>query len=151
MVTIGEKAFYCCQNITGLELGKNVTTIETDAFFGCSALTGVLTIPSSVKSINGGAFKGCNLTGVNVDNLSDWCRISFANIEANPLHCAGKLYLKNEIVSSLVVPDDITEIKPFAFYNCTTLTSVEFGNNLQTIDESASRHIRAVFICFWVA
>ena len=140
VVTIGEKAFYCCQNITGLELGKNVTTIETDAFFGCSALTGVLTIPSSVKSINGGAFKVCNLTGVNVDNLSDWCRISFANIEANPLHCAGKLYLRGEMVTDLVVPDDITEIRQFAFYNCTSLTSVEFGNNLQTIDDSAFKY-----------
>lgn len=140
VVTIGEKAFYCCQNITGLELGKNVTTIETDAFFGCSALTGVLTIPSSVKSINGSAFKGCNLTGVNVDNLSDWCRISFANIEANPLHCAGKLYLRGEMVTDLVVPDDITEIRQFAFYNCTSLTSVEFGNNLQTIDDSAFKY-----------
>ena len=140
VVTIGEKAFYCCQNITGLELGKNVTTIETDAFFGCSALTGVLTIPNSVKSINGSAFKGCNLTGVNVDNLSDWCRISFANIEANPLHCAGKLYLRGEMVTDLVVPDDITEIRQFAFYNCTSLTSVEFGNNLQTIDDSAFKY-----------
>ncbi len=140
VVTIGKNAFSCCQNITGLKLGKNVTTIETDAFFQCSALTGVLTIPGSVKSINGGAFKGCNLTGVNVDNLSDWCRISFANIEANPLHCAGKLYLKNEIVTNLVVPDDITEIRQFAFYNCTSLESVEFGSKLVTIDDSAFKY-----------
>lgn len=140
VVTIGKNAFYCCQNITGLKLGKNVTTIETDAFFQCSALTGTLAIPGSVRSINGGAFNGCNFTGVNVDNLSDWCRISFANIQANPLHCAGKLYVNDGIVTDLVVPDDITEIKPYAFYNCTSLSSVEFGNNLQTIDDSAFKY-----------
>ena len=140
VVTISKSAFAQCKNIAALKLGKNVTTIETDAFVGCSALTGTITMPRSVTGIKGGAFRGTNLTGVNVENLSDWCKISFENIEANPLHCAKKMYLNNEIVSSLVVPDDITEIKPFAFYNCTTLTSVEFGNNLQTIDESAFKY-----------
>ena len=140
VVTIGKSAFAQCKNITALKLGKNVTTIETDAFVGCSALTGTITMPRSVTGIKGGAFRGTNLTGVNVENLSDWCKISFENIEANPLHCAKKMYLNNEIVSSLVVPDDITEIKPFAFYNCTTITSVEFGNNLQTIDDSAFKY-----------
>jgi hypothetical protein len=40
-----------------------VTSIGAGAFYGCSGLTGTLTIPNSVKSIGDGAFGGCTGLG----------------------------------------------------------------------------------------
>ena len=63
--TIGKSAFEIC-NISSIDLGSGLTTIETQAFRYCSGLTSVV-IPSSVTSIGNYAFNYArNLTSVTV-------------------------------------------------------------------------------------
>lgn len=40
-------------------LPKHLTTIEAEAFSGCSALEGELVVPSCLESIGRAAFAGC--------------------------------------------------------------------------------------------
>lgn len=57
-------AFSKCTNITGVEIGDGVTSIDNGAFFGCKNLADV-TIPASVTSIGDRAFNECtSLTSV---------------------------------------------------------------------------------------
>ena len=59
VASIGEFAFYGCDNLTGsLTIGNGVTSIGSYAFFGCDGLTTV-TIPNSVTSIGRYAFRDC--------------------------------------------------------------------------------------------
>ena len=66
--SIKHSAFYNCQSIKSVEIGKSVTSIGDYAFYNCSGLTSV-TIPNSVTSIGDWAFSYCSgLTEVTIPN-----------------------------------------------------------------------------------
>ena len=69
--------FYYRNEITTLVLSSGMTTIGNNAFNGCSAMTGTLTIPDTVTTIGAHAFDGCTgfsaLTiGSSVKSIGDY-------------------------------------------------------------------------------
>ena len=156
---IGHRAFYCCYNLAGegLVIPEGVEAIDGDAFNACYNLTGELVIPNSVKTIGGGAFNGCSgftsvrigsgvqtigndafgwlgwkAKDVYITDLSAWCKIDFNG--SNPLNGGANLHLNGELLTDLVIPDDITEIKPYAFHNCKSINTVDLGNTISIGD-----------------
>ena len=112
-----------------IEFDGDVTIIGDYAFLYCSNLTSV-TIPDSVTTIGHGAFGGCeNLEAVHITDLVSWCNIDFINLftdgsvdlGTNPLGYAHNLYLNGELVTDLVIPDGVNEIKLMAFALCERL------------------------------
>ena len=133
VTSIGERAFYNCTNLTSVVIGNGVTTIETNAFYGCYNITNV-TMGNNVTSIGDNAFYGCNyLTSVYITDIAAWCNISFGNDYANPLCKARNLYLNNELVTDLIIPDSVTSIGNYAFRNCDSLTSVTIPDSVTSI------------------
>ena len=65
VTTIGNVAFFSCNNLTSVVIPNSVTTIGDSAFSDCNNLTSVV-IPNSVTTIGSYAFSGCN-------NLTIYC------------------------------------------------------------------------------
>ena len=134
---IDDTAFEYCSGFTGnLNIGNSVTTIGYNAFYYCSNFTS-LTLPTSITEIDYGAFTGCSgMTGVYyTGDIAQWCDISFQY--NNPLEYAHNLYIDNVLVTDLVIPDDVTEIKASAFKGATCLTSLTLSNSVTTIGAGA--------------
>lgn len=137
VTSIGAYTFNDCSGLTSVTIGGSVISIGDYAFEDCSGLTGV-TMSDSVTSIGTLAFLGCSgLKAVYITDIAKWCEISFANSGANPLRYAHKLYLNEELVTDLVVPDSVTRISNYAFWFCLELTSVTIGNNVTHIGDWA--------------
>jgi hypothetical protein len=118
----------------------NVTEIGQTAFSGCSGLSGSVTIPYSVTTIGFRAFDECR--GISAvyytGDIAGWCNISFIRSPfSNPLYLAHSLYINNELVTNLVIPEVVTEIKPYAFIEATCLTSLTISNSVITIGVDA--------------
>ena len=139
VISIAEKAFYQNDTITAVTIPEGVITIGTSAFNTCSALTSV-TIPASVTTIGDAAFNGCSgLTGVYITDIAAWCGISFNTASSNPLYAAGakNLYVNNELVTELVIPEGVTSIGDYAFRAGKNFVSLTIPSSVTSIGDGA--------------
>ena len=135
---IGARAFMGCSGLTSINLGNAVTTIGTSAFYG-SGLTEI-TIPASVSTIEASAFANCSrLASVYyTGDVASWCEISFEDHISNPICYSHNIYIGGILVTDLVIPNTVTTISAYAFYNCSSgLTSVTIPNSVTNIGNGA--------------
>lgn len=139
VTSIGNEAFYLCDGLTSIILPDSLTSIGESAFKRCSKLTSVI-IPNSVKSIGNYAFSDCvRLTKVEFESIESLCRIDFYSPVANPLYYVHDLCIGGEIITDLVIPETITSIGNYTFYNCSGLTSVSIPKSVTAIGDYAFR------------
>ena len=134
------------------EITAGTRLIGGGAFSSCRALTQV-NIPESVTSIGDGAFSDCYaLTAVYyTGDVAGWCGITFSTYSSNPLYYAHNLYINNNLVTELVIPEGVTEIKNYAFYRCSALTQVTIPGSVTSIGDEAFDGCSALTQITWNA
>jgi hypothetical protein len=152
--SIGYQAFTDCTSLTSVMIPSSVTSIGGMAFYNCTSLTSV-TIPNSVASIWEFAFYNCtSLTSVTIPNsvtIIGWDVFSycysltnFSVDAANAVYSSlgGVLFDKAQTTliqfpggrgGSYTLPNSVTSIGAYAFYDCTSLTGVYFQGNAPTV------------------
>lgn len=151
--SIGQYAFCDCKNLVEMTIPAGVTVIETYTFSGCSSLNEVI-IPENVTSIGESAFSNCSgLTKVSIPagvtfmggSVFGKCEriktagpagggynIEFGWKEKIPVSAFdGCNYL-----TSVTIPDGITEIGTNAFDFCSSLTSLCIPASVERIRTS---------------
>lgn len=142
--TIGDKtkfiygdAFNDCNILQNIIVPDSVISIGNYAFSDCKSLQSI-TIGSNVTSIGKDAFKNCSeLKDVYITDIAAWCDIEFDNSLSNPLTYAGNLYLNNELVTDLVIPNTVAAVKPNAFNGATCLCTVIIPDGVTSIGDNA--------------
>lgn len=120
-----------------------VSEIRTKAFKNSYNLNEII-IPSTCESIYEGAFDSCNkLNSVYYDGtLSNWCFIKFEDDLSQPMICGSNFFYKDESnnyveLIDLVIPSNVTIIRPYTFSGFNNLKSVKFSDDLQEVGSYA--------------
>lgn len=128
-----DNAFSGCVDLTDIEIPDSIELIGKNAFNNCNSLTSIK-IPENVKDINNGAFSGCS----GLINI----KVSEKNLKYDSRkNCNAIIETENNIImvgcKNTIIPDSVTGIGEFAFYNCINLTDIEIPNNVINIGDSA--------------
>ena len=156
VTSIGERTFLYCSSLTNVIIGNNVTSIGYSAFGNCQSLTSII-IPNSVTTIGDFAFDDCiNLANVAIGSgvtsigersfySSNERTLSLTNITVDPNNTTyDSRDNSNAIIetatnkliqgsNNTVIPNTVTSIGNYAFYACTTLSSLLIPNSVTSI------------------
>ena len=132
VTTVEAGAFYGCSSLTKIDL-SHVTTIGRSAFTGCVKLAQV-TLSSSLTTIGDGAFMGTyalqditipgSVTSIGEQAFS-YSGIKWARIEkGGPLSIDYSAFAVANGLTSVSLPDTVTDIREDAFEDCDGLTVI---------------------------
>ncbi|MGN0531709.1 MAG: leucine-rich repeat domain-containing protein [Eubacterium sp.] len=156
---ISPSTFYNCTGLKHIDIPDSVTAIEDYAFQSSGLVE--LTVPENVESIGqyafydteiedlnifakslnvkAYAFGNTNLIVVNTNSIKNWCGYVFYNSSSNPIYVSHNLYLNGQLITDLVVPEGVTQIKASNFYSCQNIETILFPTTLETIASNAFR------------
>jgi len=103
----------------GYLIPSSVTSIEGAVFYGCNGLTSI-SIPSNVTSIGDSAFQGCSgLTSI--------------TIPSNVTSIGGSVFFGCSGLTSITIPSNVTSIGDSAFRGCIKLINITIPNNVTSV------------------
>ena len=114
---IKESGFYRCNSILSIYISDNVVSIGNNAFYGCS-----------------------KLKRVDISSIESWLNIRFADLSSNPIAFSKALYLNDELITNLEIPESIETINDYAFYEYSPLISISITHDITSIGEYSFYH-----------
>ena len=158
---IGDGAFWCARKLSSVNIPKNVKRIEFGAFFECYSLNSI-ELPDGIESIDIWAFYGPRLSSIAIpsslvylgnnrgyDRTFADCSCYMNSMvveEGNPVfdsrnNCNAIIETYSNTLlfgcSNTVIPNDITSIGQYAFFDCKDMESIDLPDNLVSISGSA--------------
>ena len=133
VTSIGSSAFSGCSSLTSIVIGNGMTSIGSSTFYDCSSLTSIV-IPDSVTSIGESAFRGCSsLTSVVV---AEGNTVYDSREQCNAIiHTATNTLISG--CQNTIIPESVKSIGDYAFYYCSSLTSIVIPDSVTSIGEAA--------------
>jgi hypothetical protein len=136
---IGHATFQACSGITEISIPESVTSIGINSFNNCSELT-TISIPNSITYIGHGAFDGCDKLQYNEydnayylgnDENQFVCLVKAksTDITSCEINSNCKIIYKGAFsgcnkLTSIVIPNTVTNIGRGVFYECSSLISI---------------------------
>ncbi|GEM_PF-3705045 len=117
----------------------SVTKIDEYAFAYTYHQPEEIFIPACIESIGASAFAS-QPKKVVIEDLESWLKIDFADSGSTPFRPYGKAQFYDadgNRLTHITIPDGITEIKDYAFYECRDLESVTFNGKETRIGDMA--------------
>jgi len=145
VTTIQPYSFGGCSELKDVIISSDVTSIDEFAFHACTSLTSI-TIPSNVSSIGNCPFAGClQLSSIKVDADNLWYSSSIDGVLFNKDQTTLVQYPCG-YNHHYTIPDHVSCIADFAFYECRGLTSVAIPSSVTKIGTYAFNSVNMAYV-----
>lgn len=122
--SIGKSAYEGCIGIARLTLPERLETVGDRAFFGNSKLISVSFLGNRVKTIGSSAFQSC-------------AALTDIILPEGLLAVSANMFYGDSALKSIVIPNSVKFINDGAFRYCTGLVEVKFGTGIDVIGNYA--------------
>ena len=131
---VSHYAFLSCEALKSVTLSEGVTGIGDYSFKSCKALE-YISIPESVKDIRETALRNCDaLIAINVaDDNTDYCSVDGVLFSESMIELIKYPACKADEYYS--IPEGVTDIASYAFYNCKKLNRVSIPDSVAEIKD----------------
>ena len=123
-------------DITEIVFPRELSYIGKAAFSGCTSLKTV-TFPIGTQISEFGTMAFANCTGLEdfiyEDTLTNYLKIDFLNDTANPLNSSGTIRINGRRPQNLELPKGLTVVKQCAFVNCQDIKTLVIPESLEVI------------------
>ena len=145
--SIGSSAFSSCTSLSDIHLPDGVTALEDSVFSNCRNLISIK-IPDSVESVGPSTFSGTAWYDNQPDGVVYAGNVAYKykgvmdesaviELRAGTVGITDEAFGNCENMSEIKIPDSVQYIGEGAFYCCTGLEAVDFGNGIKSIGREA--------------
>lgn len=131
-VKVGDNAFFYCLNLKDVTFEDCVKSIGTSVFEACYKLKKV-TFAGLVEEYGNSPLT--SVEEVHIADIAKWCKQKFQSLDCSPLYYADHLYVNGEEITKLVIPETVSRIENYSFYNCKILKKITLPEGLKSIGE----------------
>ena len=132
LISIGEEAFALCEKLTKIEIPASVEVIGLNAFYCCTSMNEIIVSPDNeiYTSIDGVLFSKDMKTLINYPRGKSGSEYtvpdSVTSLEAYS-------FFNCDSLERVFIPDSVTQIGDCAFYECSNLTEVPIPKTIKSI------------------
>ena len=124
ITTVSSQAFKGCKQLTKVKFSNKVKTISGEAFSGCTKLKSV-SLPSSVTTIGTGAFKNCkSLTKLKIGAKPKKLKGLYATPTSTKVTIGARALQNCVKLKSVIINSQVTKIGNGTFQHCQELAKV---------------------------
>ena len=145
VTSIERSAFSGCPELLSVDLPNNLRELGAYAFYNCTGLTSVFIPKTVVEAGNGSPFIGCtNLKSFEFeqgmkripDCILDGCNAELNIIIPNGVTEIGWLAFRDSGITSVSIPDTVTEIENGVFGDCVNLTTIKIPDSVTDMGDA---------------
>ncbi len=138
-------------HFTKVIFGENVEYIGSYLF--CNAPLDTVILPNSVDTIEQRAFNGCSLKHIELPQSLKYigpsafdraASLTSLIVPENVSNIPSFMCYECSSLKSVTLPEGITTIENFAFYNCKSLSNINIPQSVQSIGEDAFDNCRSL-------
>ena len=146
VVYMGKGSFIACSSLSEVVILGELNSLNPLMFSACVNLTSIV-LPKSLRVIEYKVFNDCRkLKKVHVADIKSWLKVTFGGPQYeeethpcsnHPMQYGADLYVSGEKITHLIIPDGVTIVPEYVFYNCTSVKSLVIPESIENISSYA--------------